>query len=516
MKNRPSTHLIIQLALLGAVLTAQWAIVTADHLRGFTPSTLVIVRDLLGFLVLIAGFLLLVSRLGYRGELGIVTCAMVLYCLGTLAQFRLFTDPEYTSRGEARAAARLAKAHAIRARGVGEEYDDAKLRALLGTSDRRAVERVDPPALDDETSVATILTSSSAYVPILAVLAMLLAFTLLQQERILLWIQRNPLGLALAGVVPLMIVIGAFTRGGKFIGGMTPWEPAKILFLTSLAAVLVEQYALLEQSGWRVPRLRFLLPLVIAVLAGLLPFFLLGDFGQLLVFVVVYAVLYLIAVRKPGQLLQGVAILLLGFFMITAVDGIPNRVFIRLHLWREPWRPPAETKSWWSGELQRIREGYGEAGARVTNEDAWYEKGSQLAQALFGISDGRVMGSGLGLGLPETVPVSDSDFIYSTIAEELGMLGGLAVLAPILLLGILGIGISMEARDAFTKLMAAGVTSFLTFQALVNIGGVLRLLPMTGITLPFVSHGGWSLITSFAMVGVLMGVSHRNRIARSL
>ncbi|MBI4468624.1 MAG: FtsW/RodA/SpoVE family cell cycle protein [Acidobacteria bacterium] len=511
MINRPSRHLAIQAGLCAAALLAQVAIVLADRIRGFTPSSLVLLRDFFGVLVLLAGFVFLVRRFGYRGELSLFTCVMILYVVGTVAQFRLFTDPEYTSRGEARAAARLAKAHAVRALGVGGEYDDAKLKAILGRVDRNAVGNVASPALEDETSVADIVSSSSTYTPWLAVAALILGFLFVQHDGLLLWVQRNALVLALAAVTPLTLIILLFTRAGKFVGGMTPWEPAKMLFLISLAGILVDQYSLLERSGWRLPRLRFLLPLLIVTLAGLVPFFLLGDFGQLLVFVVVYALVYVIAVRKPAQLLHGVAALLLAFTLITAVGGIPHRVFIRLHLWQDPWKAPPETATWWSGELQRIRAGYGAAGARVSNEDAWYEKGSQLSQALFGISSGGVMGTGLGLGLPETVPVSDSDFIYSTIAEELGLPGGLAVTLPVLLIGLMGTGIAMRARDAFTKLLATGVTSFLVFQAFVNIAGVLKVLPMTGITLPFVSHGGWSLLTSFAMVGMLMGVSHRNR-----
>jgi cell division protein FtsW (lipid II flippase) len=119
----------------------------------------------------------------------------------------------------------------------------------------------------------------------------------------------------------------------------------------------------------------------------------------------------------------------------------------------------------------------------------------------------------LGLGFPETVPISDSDFIYAALAEETGLAGALAILLAVGVLVVAGSAISIGAPDMFTKLLAAGLTAFIGFQALVNIGGVLRVLPMTGITLPFVSHGGWSLITSFAMLGILLALSHRNAIA---
>ena len=93
------------------------------------------------------------------------------------------------------------------------------------------------------------------------------------------------------------------------------------------------------------------------------------------------------------------------------------------------------------------------------------------------------------------------------------MIGSLALLMAIGIFIVAGSAISIGAGDMFTKLLAAGLTGFVGFQSLVNISGVIRLLPMTGITLPFVSHGGWSLITSFAMLGVLLAISHRNMIA---
>jgi cell division protein FtsW (lipid II flippase) len=86
------------------------------------------------------------------------------------------------------------------------------------------------------------------------------------------------------------------------------------------------------------------------------------------------------------------------------------------------------------------------------------------------------------------------------------------IILAFIIIVIAGMRTAIEARDMFTKLIAAGITAFLGFQALVNIGGVLRMLPMTGITLPFVSHGGWSLITSFFMLGMLMAISHRNNV----
>ena len=112
----------------------------------------------------------------------------------------------------------------------------------------------------------------------------------------------------------------------------------------------------------------------------------------------------------------------------------------------------------------------------------------------------------------EVIPVADSDYIYAAIAEELGLAGGALVILALIVFVAAGVRTSLDARDMFTKLCAAGLTAFIGFQALVNIGGITRALPMTGITLPFVSHGGFSLITSFAMLGMLMAFSHRNAV----
>src|SRR5207244_11751785 len=144
------------------------------------------------------------------------------------------------------------------------------------------------------------------------------------------------------------------------------------------------------------------------------------------------------------------------------------------------------------------------------NTDVWVDKlAFQPAQAIFGIASGKTTGRGLGLGFPEVIPIADSDYVYAAIAEEMGLAGGALVVLAIIIFVIAGIRTSIEARDMFTKLCAAGLTAFIGIQALVNIGGILRALPMTGITLSFVSHGGFSLITSFAMLGRFMAFSHR-------
>jgi len=201
---------------------------------------------------------------------------------------------------------------------------------------------------------------------------------------------------------------------------------------------------------------------------------------------------------------------------------LPSRIQQRFHLWLDGFNPPSPETSWWKPEFEealaenpRMRElaAESETMRQSVNNDVWFDKlAFQPAQAIFGIASGRTTGRGLGLGFPEVIPIADSDYVYAAIAEELGLIGGALVILAVIILVIAGIRTSIDARDMFTKLCAAGLTAFIGVQALVNIGGIVRALPMTGITLPFVSHGGFSLITSFAMLGMLMAFSHRNAV----
>jgi len=199
---------------------------------------------------------------------------------------------------------------------------------------------------------------------------------------------------------------------------------------------------------------------------------------------------------------------------------LPARIQQRFHLWLDGFDPPSPETSWWKKEYEdalakdpQMKElaDQSEAMKKSVNTDIWFDKlAFQPAQAIFGISSGKTTGRGLGLGFPEVIPIADSDYVYAAIAEEMGLLGGAVVVLAVIVFVIAGVRTSLDARDMFTKLCAAGLTAFVGVQALVNIGGITRALPMTGITLPFVSHGGFSLITSFTMLGMLMAFSHRN------
>jgi cell division protein FtsW (lipid II flippase) len=130
-----------------------------------------------------------------------------------------------------------------------------------------------------------------------------------------------------------------------------------------------------------------------------------------------------------------------------------------------------------------------------------------MVQSLYALANGGVAGAGLGLGDPTSVPESHTDFVFTAIGEELGLVGALGLLLCYALLAAQGWRIVRDARDGFQQLLAAGLTTAITAQALIITGGATNLIPLTGITLPFVSYGGSSTLVNFVMVGILLRIS---------
>jgi cell division protein FtsW (lipid II flippase) len=368
----------------------------------------------------------------------------------------------------------------------------------------------------------------------------------MRRDDTLKFLQDNGFLVVLLTLGPLLLA-AITSRAGKSIGNMTPWELAKIPFLVGFAAILAVLYKNLARTYWGIPRAKDVLPLVFMAVLPFLPFFVLKDFGQMMVFGAVYATLYLIAVRRFSQrfVLVGsvafvMAVLVVGALPLNTQERIPllptiarpvkavlpDRIQQRFHLWLDGFDPPPPETSWWKDDYndyyaelvkkdpklpQMLEDDPGMQ--KSINTDAWFDVlAFQPAQATFGIASGGLTGRGLGLGYPELIPVSDSDYIFAAIGEELGLFGGLLVTFALIVFVAAGVRTARDARDIFSKLCCVGLAAFIGFQALVNIGGITRALPMTGITLPFVSHGGFSLITSFIMLGMLMAFSHRNAL----
>jgi cell division protein FtsW (lipid II flippase) len=523
-RTSPSLHLLLMVIIFVLALLGYVAIIWSGRLHGYEPSKIVAARDLALFVPILAIFFWLTRKQRFRGEMIVLTAAVFLFAFGQLQQYRLFSDPEYGARGGERSEARQAKAQSIRMLNIETGYDDTKKQFMFGKTENLPQPK-NQAASSYEYSLGDILTSVNTFIPIAGLAALVFGYRLFRRDDVLLWFQRHAFFIGIATLIPFA-VIAFLSEEGKFLGQTTPWEGVKIFFLLSFAGMLADTYHHLRRTRWGLPPARYLLPFVVVAAMPVIPFFALSDFGQMLVFFGVYVMLYVVAVRKTAQMmyaLLAVVILFGAFFAVSQAKtgfGVPGRVHFRFYQWINTWEPPPPDTWWWNRDYKRylqakqLPEPTDPTEIKRRNIDAWSDKVLQQSQGLFGVNEGDILGEGLGIGYPETVPISDSDFIYAAAAEETGLLGGLSILIMIGVIVFAGTAISIAAPDMFTKLLAAGFTAFIGFQAIVNIGGVLRLLPMTGITLPFVSHGGWSLITSFAMLGILLAFSHRNAVAR--
>jgi cell division protein FtsW (lipid II flippase) len=539
MKNRASSHLLIILLILGLEITGYVAIHRAGLLRGYETSVIGAVRDLLMFLPLMVMAIWLSRNKKFVGNWVLFTTAILLFAFGMLIQYRLYSDPEYNARNKS--AAREEKMQALRTRYIMENYDPVKKQLMgLPPTPAQPIDISQLPKKESTYSLWNALTASYTWIPIFSFLTFAIAYSLCSRDGFLLWLQRNSFIIVLFTLLPLAVAV-VTSSAGKALGNMTPWEPSKIPFLVGFAGILTARYKDLAETYWGIPRARDIVPLLVMAILPFVPFFALKDFGQMLIFSGAYTTLYLVAVRRWPQLLLfvGSVLLVISILVVGALPrdvqesvpllptiarpisaALPSRIQQRFHLWLDGFDPPSPEVSWWKKEYQealdqdpRLKELAEQSPAmqKTVNVDIWFDKlAFQPAQATWGISSGGVTGRGFGLGFPEVIPIADSDYVYAAVAEETGVLGGAVIILAVIIFVVAGVRTSLEARDMFTKLCAAGLTAFIGFQALVNIGGILRALPMTGITLPFVSHGGFSLITSFAMLGMLMAFSNRN------
>src|SRR5687767_10993762 len=539
MKNRASSHLLLILIILGLEIMGYMAVHRGGLLRGYETSVIGAVRDLLMFIPVMMAALWLSRTKRFSGNWVLFTTAILLFAFGMLIQYRLYSDPEYNARNKA--AAREEKMEALRMRYIMENYDPVKKQMMgLPPTPAQPIDIAQLPKRESNYSLWNALTSSYTWIPIFSILGFAIAYSFCVRDGFLLLLQRNSFLIVLLTLLPLAAAV-VTSSAGKALGNMTPWEPSKIPFLVGFAGILTARYKDLAETYWGIPRARDIVPLLVMAMLPFVPFFALKDFGQMLIFSGAYATLYLVAVRRWPQLLVfvGSVFLVIGILVVGALPrnvqekvpllptiarpiqaALPSRIQQRFHLWIDGFDPPSPEVSWWkkdydealsrNPELKEIAEQSPELQSTV-NVDIWFDKlAFQPAQAVFGIASGKTTGRGLGLGFPEVIPIADSDYVYAAIAEETGLIGGVIIILAVIVFVAAGVRTSLDARDMFTKLCAAGLTAFVGFQALVNIGGILRALPMTGITLPFVSHGGFSLVTSFAMLGMLMAFSHRN------
>lgn len=263
-----------------------------------------------------------------------------------------------------------------------------------------------------------------------------------------------------------------------------PTELVKLLLVAFLAGYLEDYRELLAVGGRRVgrlhlPPLQYLAPIVVMIGVALVLFWLQKDLGPALLFSTVLLAMLYVASGRASYVVLGLVLLILGGAL---ADRVFSHVHTRVAIWLDPW-------------ASRDTSGY------------------QLVQALYAFASGGVFGTGLDMGSPRFIPAVHTDFVMAAIGEELGLAGTLAVVCLFVLLVQRGFLIALNARSGFSALLASGLTSVLALQAVIILAGTLELIPLTGITLPFVSYGGSSVVSNFVLVGLLLRISHEHASA---
>lgn len=291
---------------------------------------------------------------------------------------------------------------------------------------------------------------------------------------------------ALIGIV--LLILPAFPVVGREINGARIWihfgpfsfqpgEVAKIALAIFFASYLIEKRELLSTPTRRigrimVPDLRHFGPILFAWVLSLLILLREKDLGSSLLFFAIFVVLLWIATGRNLYLFLGGAMFAFGASMAYVMFA---HVQERIRVWQHPFTAAGNT---------------------------------QLGESIFAIGSGGIYGAGIALGSPDRIPFVKTDFIFSAIAEEWGFLGVIAVLSAYLVIIGAGMSIAVKAQHPFEKLLAAGLTIIIGVQTFIIVGGVTRVIPLTGITLPFVSYGGSSLVANYILLALLLRTSH--------
>lgn len=288
-------------------------------------------------------------------------------------------------------------------------------------------------------------------------------------------------------LMPMLPFVGREVNGARIwinLGpiGLQPGEIAKVLLVIAFAGYLVLHRDALALAGRRLlfvdlPRGRDLGPVLVMWLVSLGVLVFQRDLGSSLLFFGLFLTMLYVATERPGWLVVGVALFSTGAFLGYQAFG---HVQARVNAWSDPFA-------------------------------AWETGSQQVGQSMFGMAWGGLLGRGLGQGRPDLISYAQSDFIVGAIGEELGLTG---VIAVILLYGLIverGLRAALVCRDGFGKLVATGLACVLALQVFVVIGGVTNLIPLTGLTTPFLSYGGSSLIANWVIIALLLRISDQAR-----
>jgi len=259
-----------------------------------------------------------------------------------------------------------------------------------------------------------------------------------------------------------------------------PSEILKLLLIVFLASYLAEKREIIVTTGlhvgrWHIPALPYIGPLLLMWGVSMVLLVWQRDLGAASLFFLIFLSMLYVSTGQPGYVLAGLAMLvaagILGYLLYDVVQ-------LRVDTWLNPW-PEASDRAF------------------------------QIVQSLLAVAAGGLFGQGVGLGNPTFIPVVHSDFVFAAIAEEWGLLGTLGIVACMALLVTRALRMAALNADRapFKALLAAGIGVALGIQSLLIMGGVLKIIPLTGVTLPFVSYGGSSLLSSFIMIGLLLRIS---------
>ena len=331
---------------------------------------------------------------------------------------------------------------------------------------------------------------------VVGLLAFAATVVFLQDYRVL---ERYRYVIACAGIGLLLLprvpgigqpVNGAYLGIGVGPISFQPAELSKIAIVVFLASYLRDTRQVLVQGARRIlgitlPPLKQFGPLLVVWGAAMLMLVFIRDLGSSLMFFGGFLALLYVATNRLSFVTIGLGMFVLGaWFFASTVGHVQDRVDI----WLDPFAPSVVD-----------REGY------------------QLAQSLFAQADGGLLGQGFGQALLELpggrsiLPAPHTDLIYAVITNELGLIGACGVVVTYLLIVQRGFKIALLAPDSFSKLLATGLTAVLALQVFVIVGGVTRVIPLTGVTLPFISYGGSSILANFVLLALLLMVSDRAR-----
>lgn len=284
-------------------------------------------------------------------------------------------------------------------------------------------------------------------------------------------------------LLPLVPGLGQNINGARIwvaLGPINfqPGEFAKIFLAIFFASYLADRRELIAASTWKVgplhlPEPRYIAPIIMAWGFSVVVMVFQRDLGSSLLFFTLFVVMMWVATERVSYLLLGGALFAgAAYFAWTQF----SHVQLRVSIWLDPWADPLDS-------------------------------GYQIIQSLYGLADGGLTGTGLGRGNPGQVPEAQNDFIFSAIGEEWGLIGASSLLMAYVLLIGAGLRVALRTDRTFEKLLAVGLTTSVGVQAFIIVGGVIKVVPLTGITLPFVSYGGSSLVSNYVLLALLIRLS---------